>query len=671
MSRLAVATSVERLPGPPHEFVPAAARAETLDTLVVIGNGMAGHRLCQALVRLDAHRRYQVVVFGEESSPAYDRVHLTDVFNGREEDDLLLAPMSWYGDHGIDLRLGDPVVDIDRHTRTVRSASGERVGYRSLVFATGSSPYVPPIEGTGLSNVFRYRTLCDAYAIRERARSACTAAVIGGGLLGLEAARALQGMGLELLILEAAAAVMPTQLDQAAGRELERQIAALGIRVETTAMTKRIEADGLRRRLVFGDGTSVTVDMVIVAAGVRPRTELAARCGLACSPTGGIAVDDHLQTSDQHIHAIGECASHRSQTWALVAPAYAMADALAENLMGGSSPFLACPPPTRLKLLGVEVATAGEPLERGTVLQYGSTGIYRRLRLERGRLVGALGVGEWAEFRRIQDATARRQRIWPWQLARFERTGEVWASRNTPAASEWPADAVVCDCLSVTRGRLAAACASGASTLELVVERTGASTLCGSCRPLVAELVGVSTPTPAPPRWGLLVASAVAVALVSAIAFSSPVPFSASVQETFTLDVLWRNGALRQFTGFTLLGLSAAASLLTLRKRLPHASLGAYATWRTTHAVIGVLTLLTLAVHTGMRLGENANFALMASFGTLNVAGAAAGGVTALERAFGSTRGSRARQVVVAAHILATWPLPLLIAFHVVSVYYF
>lgn len=668
MPRIALSTALEpSWPDPAEEAAPSSP-PRTLDPLVVIGNGMAGYRLCRRLVDVGAGERYRIIVFGEEARPAYDRVHLTDLFAGRSEDDLLLAPPSWYEEQGIDLRLGDPVVAVDRRRRAVRSASGLQVAYHTLVLATGSLAYVPPIDGIELPQVFFYRTMRDARAIRERARTARTAAVIGGGLLGLEAARALQQLGLELLILEAAGAVMPTQLDQAAGKELERQIAALGIRVETASMIKRIEADGTQRRLVFGDGTSVTVDMVIVAAGIRPRTDLAATSGLLCSPTGGIVVDDFLRTSDSDIRAIGECASHRSRTWGLAAPAYAMADALAANLTDGRSTFAGGAPSTKLKLMGVDVTTAGEPLERGAVIRFQADGIYRRLRLERGRLVGALGVGLWPEASRVQDATTRRQRLWPWQVARFERTGELWRRRHLTVLRLSP-DSVVCSCLTITRGQLATACANGAATVDALADCTGASTMCGTCRPLIAELIGASAP--APRAWGLLAASAGAMAIALAIIFATPVPFSTSIQDPSRIDVLWRDSALRQTTGFGLLALGLSASLLSLRKRWRRVSRGAFATWRTAHAAVGLLTLIVLALHTGMRLGDNANFALLASFATVNVVGAAAGSVTAVEQAYGAVFGAYCRRLFVTAHILAAWPLPLLIAFHMLAVYYF
>jgi nitrite reductase (NADH) large subunit len=642
-----------------------------LDTLVVVGNGMVGHRLCRRLVELDATQRYRIVVLGEEPRPAYDRVHLTDVFAGRKTDDLALAPASWYETEGIDLVLGDPAVAIDRAARIVRSASGRVIRYGHLVLATGSSPYVPPIEGAELSRVLVYRTLRDVCAIREQARTARTAAVIGGGLLGLEAARALQHLGLAVTVVEAAAALMPTQLDQHAGKELEARIVRLGINVLTAAITKRIEADGNRRTLHVGGGERVIADMVVIAAGIRPRSELAAACGLATGRAGGVVVDDRLRTSDPNISAIGECASHRSRVYGLVAPGYAMADALAANLAGGSASFAGAAPPARLKLLDVDVASIGEPLDARGSIRFRAEGTYRVLRVERGRVVGALGIGEWPELGRIQDAIAGRVRIWPWQAERFERTGTLWRQSGDHPATDWPPGAVVCNCLSVTRGQIAAACAAGASSVASIVERTGASTLCGACRPLLVQIAGAGTPQPGRIARGLLGLSLTALMVAAAVALFEPIPFSTSVLSPSRIDVLWRNSGYREITGFLTVALTLLASALTVRKRWRRVSAGAYPAWRLGHALLGVLTLTMVGVHTGARFGDNLNFALMSSFGAVNVLGAAAGGMTAVEQRLGTPAGRRCRSALTLLHVLALWPLPVLIAFHVLSAYYF
>jgi len=656
----------------PAGRLPAAAGSSRLRTLVIAGNGMVGHRLCRELVSLGVTAVRDVTVFGEEPRPAYDRVHLTDYLSGRNEDDLLLSPIGWYRDHGIDLRLGDPIVDIDRRARTVRSASGAEIEYTDLVLATGSAPYVPPVEGTHLAGVFVYRTVEDLEAIRARARQASTAAVIGAGLLGLEAARALQHLALQVTVIESAAAVMPSQLDQRAGQALGRQIAALGIDVRTATLTKRIESSGRRRTLRLASGGQITVDLVVIAAGIRPRTELARQCGLALSPDGGVSVDDHLRTSDPHIFAIGECASHGSQIHGLAAPGYAMADTLARNIAGADTAFSPPPAATRLKLLGVEVATAGEPLDRGFAVRAHTRAGYRLLRVDRGRLVGALGVGRWDEFARVHEAVGRRTRVWPWQIARFERTGTLWRSRRDIPVTEWAADAIVCNCMSVTRGRLDAAGAGRTVTVQSLIDCTGASTLCGSCRPLLEELACAGPREPARISRGLLGWSLVALAAAVALWAATPVPFALSIEGGWHVDALWRTGTYRQTSGFTLLGLALAASLLTARKRWRRAaSTGTFATWRLAHAAIGVATLAVLLAHTGARPGEHLNLALMTSFSALNVLGGIAGGLTAVERTLGAAAGRKYRSVMVMAHTLATWPLPVLVAFHVLSVYYF
>jgi len=657
----------------PARRPPAAAAVRTTRTIVIAGNGMVGHRLCRQLVSLGAAASCDIVVFGEEPQPAYDRVHLTDYFFGRDEDDLTLSPASWYRDHGIELRLGDPIVHVDRAARTATSASGIQIDYTHLVLATGSLPYVPPIEGADLPGIFVYRTLADLAAVQASARHASTAAVIGGGLLGLEAARALERMHVRTSVIEAAAAVMPTQLDQRAGKALEEQMAALGIDVRTSAITRRIEAAGPQRTLRFAGGDSLTVDMVVIAAGIRPRTELAQGCGLERSPEGGVIVDDYLRTSDPCVFAIGECASHRSQIYGFAAPGYAMADALAMNLTGQPAVFTPPRPATKLKMLGVDVATAGEPLDSGGVVRSHTARSYRLLRVEKARIVGALGVGPWEDFSRIHEATMRRARVWPWQIARFERAGTLWRSRQDLPVTEWASDAVVCNCMTVTRGQLSAAVrARRTVTVQSLIECTGASTLCGSCRPLLEELAGAERQASTRIGWTLLAGSLLALVLVVMLVWASPVPFADSVQGGWHVDALWRQGNYRQISGFSLLALAVLASLLSVRKRWRRASsAGSFPAWRLAHIALGVLTLAALAIHTGARTGDNLNFLMMACFSVVNVIGGAAGGLTALEQRLGTGAGRRLRTATVATHILAIWPLPVLVTFHVLSVYYF
>jgi NADPH-dependent 2,4-dienoyl-CoA reductase/sulfur reductase-like enzyme/bacterioferritin-associated ferredoxin len=471
-------------------------------TLVVVGNGMMSYRLCRRLVECGAAPGpMRVVVFGEEPRPAYDRVHLTELFAGRSEEDLCLAPESWYEEHGIDLRLGDPVVAIDRDECEVRSAAGVTVPYDRLVLATGSRPLVPPIPGADLPGVFVYRTVDDLRAILIRARGAARAAVIGGGLLGLEAARAVHALGLSVHVVEAAARLMPRQLDETGANLLQDEIEALGVQVHTGVRTTRIEAAEQGLVLCSEERGRLAVDLVVLSAGICPRGELGRAAGLDVASGGGVVVDDHLATSDPRIFAVGECATHRGTTYGLAVPGYRMIDVLVDNLVGGDALFDRGDLSARLKLMGVSVAALGayEEAEGTQAHTYLAGGVYRKLLVRDDRIVGALAVGEWSDLDRVREALAEpgvtsgappssARSFSFWDLRRFRSTGTLWLRSESPPVHAWPADALVCGCLGVRRGALAEAEAEGCSTAGELSSRTGAGTMCGSCRPLLEDL---------------------------------------------------------------------------------------------------------------------------------------------------------------------------------------
>ncbi|MFT3770822.1 MAG: FAD-dependent oxidoreductase [Minicystis sp.] len=467
-------------------------------TLVVIGNGMTSHALCRRLAACGVTRsELRVIVFGEEPRPAYDRVHLTDLFAGKTDQDLTLAPASWYEEHEIDLYLGDPVLAVDRDECLVRSQGGVTVLFDRLVFASGSRPHVPPIAGSDLPGVFVYRTVADLHAIMAYASGATRAAVIGGGLLGLEAARAVRELGLDVHVIEASPGLLPRQLDPTGARLLRERIEELGVRVKTGARTTRIDPGGRiqsaapPRILSFDDGSELEAELVILAAGIRPRSELAAASGLQLAPNGGIVVDDRLTTSDPRIFAVGECASHRGTTYGLAAPGFQMVDVLVNNLGGGDATFAGASPSARLKLMGVQVASLGRPDEKATpgatAHTYLAGGVYRKLVIAEGRIIGAIAVGAWDDLVRIEDALAEPRSFSFWDLRRFRGTGTLFLKSESPPVHEWPAEALVCGCLGVRRGALTEAELAGACTVEALSARTGAGTMCGSCRPLLAD----------------------------------------------------------------------------------------------------------------------------------------------------------------------------------------
>ncbi len=468
---------------------PVSTQSAETDVLVV-GNGMASHRFCAALRDLDAAHRIRITVIGEERWPAYDRVRLTSYFLERSAERLLLAAPQWYSDHGIDLLLGERVARIDRAAKEVFTDSGRSLRYGRLVLATGSRPFVPPTEGIDRKGVFLYRTLDDLDAIIAYASQCRSAAVIGGGLLGLEAAKAVQDLGLDTHVVERAERLMPRQLDETGGSYLAREIERRGVKVRVNHSTEAVTGNGAVTGLRFAGGEILHVDMVVVSAGIQPRDELARACGLEIGARGGVVVNDALESSDPSIHAIGEVACHRGIVYGLVAPGYQMAETLARRLAGGEATFNGSDLSTKLKLLGVDVASVGDPFASGESQQVfehkdPAKGVYSKVVLgEDGRrVIGGILVGDVSAFE---------------LLAHHARTGDPLGvpvaslfDANAPgAAAGLLSDAApVCSCHNVGKGTIRARIRDGTHELGALQACTQAGTGCGGCLPLVKEIL--------------------------------------------------------------------------------------------------------------------------------------------------------------------------------------
>ncbi len=320
---------------------------------------MVGYKFCEKLVAKgkESDEAFSITVFGEEPRPAYDRVQLSSYFDGADEEDLQMAPEQWYEEQGIELFTGELVVSLDRDNKTVTSQKGRTVSYDKLILATGSSAFVPPIDGIDKDGVFVYRTIEDLEAITTYAAGASKAAVIGGGLLGLEAAKSAMDLGLKTSVIEFAPRLMPKQLDEIGAGALKKALEELDLEILLNKNTTLIGGNGTPEYLDFADGDRLDADMVIISAGIRPRDELAKKADLEVGERGGIIVDDQLQTNDSDIYAIGESALHRGIIYGLVAPGYEMADIVVENLTGGEEEFTEFDMSTKLKLVGVDVAS--------------------------------------------------------------------------------------------------------------------------------------------------------------------------------------------------------------------------------------------------------------------------------------------------------------------------
>ncbi|ELB2153253.1 nitrite reductase large subunit [Vibrio parahaemolyticus] len=461
-----------------------------LSHIVVVGNGMVGQHLVEQLVQKNAHLEHRITVIGAERFIAYDRVQLSSLFAGKSHDDLMLSNQEWYDMHGIQLVLGSQVTGIDREQKRILLDGEDVLGYDQLVLATGSYPFVPPIEGKDRDNVFVYRTLDDLSQIKKACEGARTGAVIGGGLLGLEAANALKLLGLETHVIEFAPRLMPVQLDDGAGLVLKEKIEALGLTVHTSTGTERIcDGETAKHRMVFKDKDPLEVDVIVFSAGIRPQDELARLAELEVGERGGIVINNQCQTSDENIYAIGECALWEQKIFGLVAPGYTMARTIADVLTGmPSEGFKGADMSTKLKLLGVDVASIGDAQmqtegAQEMVLQDAVAGIYKKLVVDASgtQLLGAILVGDNSDYDALLHCYLNKTVLPDHAANLLFDTGML--------DGEMPDSAIICSCHNVTKGDLVAEIQAGTTNLTDLKANTKAGTGCGGCSNMVKSVL--------------------------------------------------------------------------------------------------------------------------------------------------------------------------------------
>jgi nitrite reductase (NADH) large subunit len=464
--------------------------------IIVIGHGMVGHKFVECLAE-SGTPGLELTVLGEEPRPAYDRVHLSAYFSGTSADALTLVEPDFFERTGYTLRLNTRAVAIERRERTVTTSDGDVLPYDRLVLATGSLPYVPPVPGRDRPGCFVYRTIEDLVAIEAAGARATTGVVVGGGLLGLECAKALRDMGLATHVVEFAPRLMATQIDEGGGRVLRARIESLGVGVHTARQTTAItDGASAQHRIGFSDNTHLEADLIVFSAGIRPRDELARRCALAIGPRGGVAVDAQCRTSDRHIQAIGECASWNDELYGLVAPGYEMARVAARSVLGDAdAAFAGADLSSKLKLLGVEVASVGDahgrtPRSRSVQFLDEPKQVYKKLVVSEDgkRLLGAVLVGDAAEFGTLQQMAIQGIEL-PAEPEVLILPSAAAGARPLPGVSALPAGAVICSCNGVSKAGICAAVGEGATTPAKVKACTRAGRTCGGCVPLVAQVI--------------------------------------------------------------------------------------------------------------------------------------------------------------------------------------
>ncbi|MBX2856561.1 MAG: FAD-dependent oxidoreductase [Rhodobacteraceae bacterium] len=654
----------------------ASAPEGAAGAVIVVGGGPCGVRVAQAL----SARGRDVVIFNAEAWDPYNRVKLTPLLAGDVQiGDVYLSP-EFEGPGSVRTETGLRVAAIDPDAKRVTSADGRVWPYESLVLATGSTPFVPRIDGRERAGVYTFRDASDTSALLARSFSARKVVVIGGGLLGLEAARGMHRRGCKITVVEHENRLMPRQLDEAAAEELKRRIEALGVDVAVGARVAEITGRHNVTGVKFANDEWMACDTVIICTGVCANAELAKETGLNTGK--GVLVDDKMRTSDPSIYAIGECAEHRGVVYGLVGPGLEQAEAAAAAIDGeqGAQEYVGTAPASKLKVIGAEVFSAGpvEDLEERRNVRshvWRNEDGYRRIFIERGKLVGAIGVGEWPEASRFQQAIADGMLIYPWMLYRFRREGGLWRP-SEGGAETLPASAIVCNCTGVKCGRIRDCMQLGASSLEEIRRSTGANTVCGSCAGLIDEILSGGKAPPKPVRmWRpLLWLSGIGAGAATLTAAAPAVPLPDAYAAAPLLEALWFDNVWKQWSGYTLLAVTLAAMALGLRKRIGlFRRLGGYDWWRIAHLGIGVAAVAVLFAHTGFRFGANLTSVLMISFVATLVFGALAGLATGgdhklREQGIGDAD-TPPRVLPVWLHVIALWPLPVLLLAHILSIY--
>ena len=461
--------------------------------LVLVGNGMTSFKFCEKFLKYGVGRRYELVVFGEESHPAYDRVNLTRYFSNPAAENLYLATYSWYSEKNIQLYTHEKVTEINRVEKWVKTSKGRIEKYDRLILATGSKPYIPPMKGIDLVGVFPYRSLSDLEAIRLYGKQSKKAAVIGGGILGLEAAQAIQMEGLEVTVIEKNSYILNRQLDAAGAKILKETIEPGGLRILLDQSVSFISGNDRVQNIHFADDTSLKTDMAVIIAGIRPRDELAKFAGVEVAPSGGILVNNFGLTSDENIYAIGECVSSFGRNWGLSLPCFEMAEVLAARLGGIYKTFSGEELFTQLKFPGVKMVCFGDVQCKNrdskiVTFTDGINGIYKRINVspDGKYLLGGILIGDTSDFSALLQMFRNKTKL----TIEPEKIFDGSLSKSAFNILYWPDETKICHCEGISKGTILSAIRQEKLVrVDEIKISTGAGTGCESCTSVLEEIL--------------------------------------------------------------------------------------------------------------------------------------------------------------------------------------
>lgn len=644
------------------------------EPIIVIGAGPVGVHCVKEVHKLKPQQ--PVILYGLESHLPYNRIKLTNLLSGKEHQDQLQTSLDDLNRDAFTLQLGCAITDIDRFKKIITDSHGNQQSYSKLILATGSRPHIPNIPGADMKGVYTLRDMDNVNALMARQIRSRRTVILGGGLLGLEAARAMQRYNTEVIVIDHLPRLMSRQLDVEGSRLLTSMIYHLGIRLILGYGVSEINGDNHVESVTLRNGKTIPCDTLIIATGIQPNVELARSAGISVSR--GIRIDDQARTSDPNIYAAGECAEHNKTLYGLVAPGLEQGSVAVHNIMGSKATYKGSTEATRLKVVGRTVFSVGQVDEElldnnyYEVIRYDHPELntYRKLVFKRNRLVGAIAVGDWHEISRIQEAVIHQRLILPWLKKNFANKGYLWNQEANDDVNSWPASAIICSCKGINRGAISGAIARGYSSAEAVSQTTGASTVCGNCRPLVERMIGGQANVKSFPYTKSLTVLSLLIAMATLLfMLMPPIAMQQSVQG-FNYDELWRNGLLKQITGYSTIGLALLISLISIRKRVIKFQFMSLPLWRLLHISISVLIVMTLLLHTGMSFGENLNQWLMISFVAVIGGGVFSGLMHGMANRL-SVGKQKWLNRSAGWHLLLAWPLPVFLGLHIFSVYYF
>ena len=648
---------------------------------IIVGSGPVGVRFATELLTRQPNAR--VSLYGDESVRPYNRVQLSSLLAGNVSVDDIALSMPTDSDRFT--FIPQQIVGINTDLKHVESADGTTQHFDYLVLATGARAHVPNIEGLDQRGVYTFRSLKDAEYLYARTLRAQHIVIVGGGLLGIETARALLKNNTQVTLVQQGSRLMNKQLDDSAASLLQSNLESLGIRVIVNAGVREISGGGRVSGVILRTREEIACDTVLFCSGITPNIALAREARLRVNR--GIVVDDDLRTSHEAVFAIGECCEHQGETYGIVNPGFEQAAVLADifgsltNPKEGQASYNGSLLSTKLKVIDTPITSFGTvvsyqktPFHRELVFRQGD--VYRKLVTYQRTLVGGVSVGDWGESNRVLETFKQGRKLSWWQAMSFRLGGKLWPFSESGNVATWPAESIVCQCRNIGKSTLCAAIDAGAHDVPALSKLTSASSVCGSCKPLLQELIssrtGVKTEREKEWAWSpILLISLVAFVLALCVLMVPGIKVGESVNAPAMFEHLWNDKFWKQVTGFTLLGLSVVGALMSVRKRINSERLGKFAYWRLMHILLGMGCAVTLMLHSGLHLGDNLNRWLMLNFLAVLILGSLAGSVVALSHRLQPVPARRTVKFWSWLHILVTWPLPILLGMHILTVYYF